>query len=257
MEPMTVNLEHHGVTVPALVYRPYIDRPEGDRPTPAIVIAAEAYGVNTFARGVAAALAGEGYVVVVPDYYRGNGLREPDDYSDFTEVMSFIDALDFTGATLDIVAAIDRARNMSEVDPDRVAVWGYCTGATLAMLASALERRLAASVLFFPSQPTFPELTPTRPVHPIDMLWAINCPLLLIYGDSDPVAPADLLAGIRDRLRRWSIDHEIRLYEGAGHTFEHAPVPPLRHDAAAAASWIDAVAFVDRVLRVEASDAQR
>lgn len=86
-------LEHHDATVPTLVYKP-----DGDGPHPAIVLAAEAYGLNQFTRGVAERLRDGGYVVIVPDYYRGNGLTRPDDYTDFTEVMEFIGNLDFTGA---------------------------------------------------------------------------------------------------------------------------------------------------------------
>ena len=111
----------------------------------------------------------------------------PDDYSDFTEVVSFIAELDFTGATNDILAGIDYARALPEVDADRVAVWGYCTGGTLAMLASMLDRRLGAAVWFFPSQPTFDDLSPNHPFHPVDLIWAISCPVLVIYGDEDPV----------------------------------------------------------------------
>jgi carboxymethylenebutenolidase len=94
-------LAHHGVEVPTLVYTP-----DTGGPHPAVVLAAEAYGVNAFTRHVASRLAGQGYFVVVPDYYRGNGLTKPDDYSDFTEVMQFIGELDFTGATNDVLSAI-------------------------------------------------------------------------------------------------------------------------------------------------------
>ncbi|MGX7678742.1 dienelactone hydrolase family protein [Jatrophihabitans sp. DSM 45814] len=59
------------------------------------------------------------------------------------------------------------------VDAKRIAVWGYCTGATLSLLAAELSDRVAAPVLFFPSQPTFHELTPARPVHAVDVLWAM------------------------------------------------------------------------------------
>ena len=65
-------------------------------------------------------------------------MSKPDDYSDFTEVMGFIGELDFAGATKDILAGIDHARSLPEVDPERVVVWGYCTGGTLAMLGAAL-----------------------------------------------------------------------------------------------------------------------
>ena len=100
-------------------------------------------------------------------------------------------------------------------------------------------------MLFFPSQPTFPELTAKRPVQPIDLLWNVACPVLLIYGDQDFLF--DLVPEIRRRFERWHVDHEIRIYEGAGHAFS-APVPPLSHDAADKASWTDALAFAARHL---------
>jgi carboxymethylenebutenolidase len=239
-EPTSVDLVHRGGTVPALVYQP-----TGSGPGPAIVLSAEAYGVNDFTRQTASRLAVEGYVVIVPDYYRGKGLKDPDNYADFTEVMQFIEALDFTQGTHDIIAGIDYARGLPSVDPKRVIVWGYCTGGTLAMLAACLDRQLLGTVLFFPSQPTFPELTPARPVQPIDLLWNVAGPLLLLYGDQDALLVGQM-PEIRHRLEQWNVPHDIRLYPGAGHAFS-APVPPLRNDAADVASWADALTFVARI----------
>jgi len=235
--PDVVTLRVGTAHVPTLVYQP-----PSRGPVPAVVLAAEAFGINEFTREVASKLAEAGYVVVVPDYYHGHGLKDPESYTDFTEVMEFIDALDFVQGTHDVMAAIDHARGLPSVDPARVAVWGYCTGSTLAMLAASLDRRLAAAVLFFPSQPTFPELTVKRPVHPMDLLWNIACPVQLIVGDQDELL-FPLLAEFRRRFEAWSIVHEIRVYPGAGHAFS-APVPPLRHDAADRASWADAMAFL-------------
>jgi carboxymethylenebutenolidase len=237
----TVTLHHGSATVPTLVYDPGLGRPG-----PAVVLSTEAFGINRFTRDVAQRLAEAGYVVVVPDYYRGHGLSDPENYTDFTEVMQYVEALDFTAGTRDILAGVDHARRLSGVDPERVAVWGYCTGGTLALLAAALDRRLAAAVLFFPSQPTFPELNEKRPVQPIDLLWSVACPLLLLYGDRDPVW-AGVAEETRRRLDQWEVGHEIRIYQGAGHAFS-APVPPLRHDAADAASWADALEFLGRHL---------
>ncbi|MGD9796774.1 MAG: dienelactone hydrolase family protein [Acidimicrobiia bacterium] len=240
----SVQLAVRGAAVPALVFEPPTDR---TAPRPAIVLAAEAYGLNEFTRRVAGELAAEGYVVVVPDYYRGVGLQRPDDYSDFTEVMGFIEELDFTEAVHDVMAAVDHARSMPAVDPDRVAVWGYCTGGTLAMLTAALDARLAAAVWFFPSQPTFPELSDKRPVHAIDLLWNVACPVQLIYGDQDAGLVA-LAPEIIRRFERYGVEHRVDVYEGAGHAFS-APDPPLRHDAADRASWADATAFAAAHLR--------
>jgi carboxymethylenebutenolidase len=242
VEPESIVLERGDTSIPTLVYR---DR--GASPGPAVVIAAEAYGVNRFTRDVASRLAAAGSVVVVPDYYRGAGLTRPDDYSDFTEVVSFIERLDFVGATHDVMTAVGHARALPEVDPARVVVWGYCTGGTLAMLASSLDRSLAGAVWFFPSQPTFEHLGPTRPVHAVDLLWNVACPVLVVYGEEDPVAPAEVIADLRRRLEQWGVDHEVRLYPGAGHAF-CSPGPPLHHAEADAASWVEAMAFLTRVV---------
>ena len=105
-----------------------------------------------------------------------------------------------------------------EIDPRRVAVWGYCTGGTLAWLAACLRGDLAAAVLFFPSQPVFDELGPTTPVHPVDLLWQLTCPTLFIYGEDDFVMPPELLVDLRARIGRWDVDAQVRRYPAARHT---------------------------------------
>jgi len=227
--------------VPALTYRP-----AGPGPHPALVIGAEAFGLNDFTRRVAATLAHLGYVTVVPDYYRGDGPPHPEAYDDFTEVVEYISRLDFVEATGDLCAALDEVRAMDGVDPARVGVWGYCTGGTLALL-TACARETAAAVLFFPSQPTFAELDRAHPVHPVDLLWAISGPVLFLYGDQDLVMPPERFEDLQARCARWEVPASFAVYPGAGHAFS-APEPPLHHDAADRASWADALAFAARHL---------
>jgi len=240
-----IDLAARDGVVPALLYRPA--HPTAAR-LPGVVIGAEAYGVNDFSRRVAATLAHLGAVVVVPDYYRGDGLADPEAYHDFTEVIARIERLDFTLATLDLVAGVDHLEARGDVDASRVAVWGYCTGGTLAWLAACLCRELAAAVLFFPSQPVFAELGPTRPVHPVNLLWAIACPTLFIYGEEDAVVSPELADDLQRRIEGWQVTAEVRRYPGAGHAFS-APVAPLRHEEADRAAWQDALDFAHRHLR--------
>ena len=117
--------------------------PEGDGPHPAVVLGAEAYGVNNFIRGIQEKLVGLGYAVAVPDYYHGDGPTDPENYDDFTEVIEYISRLDFTGGARDLARTVDALRVMPNIDPRRVAVWGYCTGGTLAWLAACLRGDLA------------------------------------------------------------------------------------------------------------------
>jgi len=223
----------------------FVTEPIGSGPHPAIVFGAEAMGLNRFGRRVASDLATLGYVTITPDYYRGNGPSNPDDYSDFSEVMDAIDKLDFRAATYDLLSGADWLRAHPHVKASQVGVWGYCTGGTLAMLAASLDRRLAATLLFFPSQPRFEQLTTKRPAHAMDLIWSITSPVLLIYGDQDPIMPPDLLNEIRSRFDRWGIANEVCIYPGAGHAFS-ADAEALHNADATAASWHAATGFMDR-----------
>ena len=237
VRPSRLTLDVGGGTTSILVYEPI-----GAGPRPAVVIGAEGGGINRFIRGVAASLAHAGYVALVPDYYRGVTMPDPDDYSDIDGMMSMIDALDFRRAAHDFVATIDRARSLPGAD-GTVAVWGYCTGGTVAMFGACLDRKLGAAVLFYPSQPRFETLTVTRPAHPVDLVWNIACPVMIAYGDSDPVMPADDLADLEQRLAQWNVTHDIKVYPGAGHAFS-SPGFAMYDAAASKAAWQDGLAFL-------------
>jgi carboxymethylenebutenolidase len=223
--------------------------PVGAAPWPGIVMGAEAYGPNHATRTVSAALARRGFAVLLPDYYRGAGPVDRENYQDFTEVTAAIAGLDFRRAFLDVAAAVDHLRGHESVDADRVGVWGYCTGGTMALMAAVLRSDLAAAVLFFPSQPRFSAHDDAHPVDPIDLLWAIRCPTLLQYGSEDMVLTGgDVdLAEFRRRATAWDLDLTIVEHAGANHAF-NAPDGPLRHDGADRAGWAEALAFVQRHL---------
>jgi carboxymethylenebutenolidase len=217
--------------------------PAGPGPHPAVVLGAEAYGINDFIRGVQGRLVELGFAAVVPDYYHGEGPTNREAYDDFTEVIDHIGRLDFTCGARDLAGAIDDLRARPDVDSGRICVWGYCTGGTLAWLAACLRGDVAAAVLFFPSQPLFTELGPKTPTHPMDLIWQLTCPTLFIYGDQDMVMPPELLDDLRARIERWGVDAEVRRYAGAGHAFS-APWGPMRHAEADQAAWHDAVSFL-------------
>lgn len=244
-EPVaTCTLRAGGMEVPTLVYRP-----EAGEPAPAgIALVTEAQGVNAFIRGVAARLAAEGFVVAVPDYYHGEGPADPEvlvDLAHLAELQAHIERLDFRQGSEDVLAAVD---HLSEVEGvARVGVWGYCTGGTLAMLAACLDRRVAASVLYYPSQPTFHELSDRRPQHPLDLLWALRRPALLVIGADDPVWPPALREEVAARAARWGLPLEIEQYPGAGHAFA-SHFEDWHRPEATVASWDRSLAFVRRHL---------
>ena len=240
-------LVRDGSSIPAVFARPL-----GNGPFPAVVIGAEGTGINTFIRRLAATFAHEGYVAIVPDYYRGHGPASPDDYDDFVTLMAYIGALDFGQAVHDVLDGIEHLKTLPFVDSSRIASWGYCTGGTMALFAACLSADLAASVVFFPSQPTFDELTPAKPVHAADLLWNISCPILFLIGDQDVVLPPAAREEFRGRLDTWGVDARIEVYEGAPHAF-NAHGSSMYHQAADEQSWADATAFLAELLRPTAA----
>jgi len=208
-----------------------------------VVIGQEATGRNEFISRVGATLAALGHATIVPDYFHGDAPPDPENYEDIETIVSYLAKLDFRRGAYDLVEGLRYLKALPEVDPRRVAVWGYCTGATMALLAACLRSDVAASVLFYPSQPRFDVLNALKPVHPIDMLWNLSSPVLLLVGEADGVWPPELVSDVRERLDRWGVDHTITRLPGAGHAF-CSPSPMFHHPEAEAVAWREAVAFL-------------
>jgi carboxymethylenebutenolidase len=241
----TIELSVDGEGVPTVVCRPF-----GARPRAAVVLATEAQGVNHFIRGVGVELAAHGYLAVIPDYYHGAGPADPEvlvDLAHMEELLAAIASLDFRRGAEDMLAGVAYARAVEGLVA--VAVWGYCTGGTLSWLAAELGRDVDAAVLYYPSQPTFHELSATQPQHPVDMIWQMRCPTLLLVGEEDQVWPPDLVDEVRRRFATWSIPLETAVYPGAGHTFAGHFEDWHRPDAAAD-SFERALAFLTATLAV-------
>lgn len=215
-----VSVEVIELTVDGEGVETVVCRPAGATPKGGVVVATEAQGVNSFIKDVGVQLAESGYVAVIPDYYHGRGPADPEilvDLAHLGPLQEAISSLDFRRGAEDMLVGVEYLKDHEHIAS--VAVWGYCTGGTLAWLAAELGRDVDAAVLFYPSQPTFHELSATQPQHPIDMIWQIRCPVLLLVGDEDQVWPAELVAEVTRRFATWSIPFEVEVYHGAGHTF--------------------------------------
>lgn len=230
-----------GGQIPVEVFRP------ASATGSAVVIGAEATGPNRFVRTVARRLAVLGHTVVIPDYYRGTGAPDPDDYDNLAPVRELIAELDFRRASFDVLDAIRWARGLDGVDSQRIAVWGYCTGATLTFLAAALDPALAAAVLFYPSQPVFDTIDAAHPAHALDLMWAIRAPLLTFYGNRDHAFPADVRERFENGYTRWHIPGRLVVYPDADHVFAGAMPDRYRQDYDED-SWRIATSFLDEHL---------
>jgi carboxymethylenebutenolidase len=218
-----------------------------------VVVGMPANGLSSFVMQIGHRLARLGHLVIVPDYYGGAGPADPDALDgphSMPHLSALMGGLDFPQAAGDLILAARAAGR--EPGVTSVAVWGYCTGATVATLAGCLGGGVVDRlVLFYPSQMIFPELSRQRPQSPVELLWALQCPTLLLVGADDPLWPEELVRRVDDVLGMYlgprGIGHEVVVYPGAGHTFsDHwsdGRTDSYRPEADAD-SWARATAFV-------------
>ena len=136
----------------------------------------------------------------------------------------------------DLVAALSQLRTMPEVT-GRAAVMGYCLGGRLAYEVAAAGDP-DACVSYYGS----------GIADELDLAPRITCPVLFHFGGADPyISRHDI-----DRIKRAFAtrkDVEVVVQEKAGHAFENSFAPAFSNPEAAAASWPETVAFLERTLR--------
>ncbi|GAB2520777.1 dienelactone hydrolase family protein [Lysobacter humi (ex Lee et al. 2017)] len=194
-------------------------------PRGAVVLVQEIFGVNAHIRDVAARFAGAGWAVLAPSVCDPVEAAVELDYDDagVARGRELVAALGFDRA-VDIVGA---AAGALGAEGQRVAVVGFCWGGSVAYLANA---RLGLPAVSYYGGRTVPYLDePPR------------APLLLHFGERDPIIPPEHVALHRARLP----GAEIHVYP-AGHGFNCDRRADYDADSAAIA-WARTLAFLDEV----------
>jgi carboxymethylenebutenolidase len=217
--------------------------PVGDGPFPGVVVLQDAFGVGENIKEHADRLAVAGYLAVAPAIYtaRGGGPRC---------VAATLKAMSSgEGPVFDDIEAARSWLADREDCTGRVGVIGFCQGGTFALLSAARHDYAAAA----PNYGMVPEDAETELVG--------ICPVVASFGGRDPV-----LRGHPERLEatltRFGVDHDVRTYPDAGHSFfEHFPANDLLvrfagagfHRPSAEDAWRRILRFFDTHLRQEAA----
>jgi len=170
--------------------------PERAEPRPGLLLIYEVLGLNDEMKRVAREFAAEGYVVLIPDLFD----RGPKVFCVARAVRSIMRQ---QGQTIDDLEAARRyLASLSEVDASRLGVVGFCMGGGFAIVL-AMRGHYKAAAPFYGAVP--------------DELPAA-CPMVASYGARDkPLEKAPAL--LRRHLDRLGVPADIKVYEGAGHSF--------------------------------------
>ncbi|UQA60932.1 dienelactone hydrolase family protein [Polyangium aurulentum] len=170
-------------------------------PRPGLILIYEILGLNEEMRRVARDLAAEGYAVLIPDVF-DRGLK-------FVCVAGAIRSMmKGEGQLIDDLEAGRRyLASRPEVDGERLGVVGFCMGGGFALL-------LAMSGRYQVAAPFYGQVPDEMP---------LSCPVVASYGGKDKplIGAAEKLRG---HLERLGVDHDIKTYEDAGHSFFTRPI---------------------------------
>jgi carboxymethylenebutenolidase len=202
------------------------------RPSAAVIVIQEAFGVNEHIRDVTRRVAAAGYRALAPTmFHRAGGGTAP--YEDFSKVMPLFRGVSDDGIVADVDATVGYLRTAG-FEARQIGIVGFCFGGRVTFLV-ATRRTLGAAVGFYGGGIVTSRMPIFTPL--IGDAGRLATPWLGLFGDADtgiPVADVEQLRATLDR--ETPVAHEIVRYADAEHGF-HCDVRPSYHEAAAKDAW--------------------
>jgi carboxymethylenebutenolidase len=218
--------------------------PDGAGPHPGVVVLQESFGLNDDIRRIARRFADAGYAALAPNLF-SHGSR----IVCLARTMADVARGAIDREIADVLAARDALAARPEVDAERIAVAGFCLGGGFALVAATRPGFRAAAV-------NYGDVPKQR--KKLDGA----CPVVGSFGGRDKMFGANMAERLERHLGELGVPHDVRVYEGAGHSFfsKHegwqaalARFPtPMRvgpDEAAAADGWRRMLAFFDEHVR--------
>ncbi|MFO7584957.1 MAG: dienelactone hydrolase family protein [Anaerolineales bacterium] len=211
--------------------RAYVATPPGEGPFPVVIMIHEFFGLNAAITSMADGLAEDGYRVIAPDTFRGSTSQ----WIPRAIYQVITNGPEQVNADLDSVYAW--IESQPQADPAKIGIVGFCYGGRASMLYSLHNNGIAATVIFYGSSETDPELLKNLPG-----------PLLGIFGGADASIPLEEVYALEDGLNTAGIPNEITIYEGQPHAFM-TNMDEIRADSVKSQAWAQMLAFLDANLK--------
>lgn len=173
---------------------------------PGVLIVHEWWGRTPFVEDRARELAKFGYVGFALDLYgEAKQVNNPTDAAALAQAVGG----DLPLLTQRFTAALQALKAQPEVDPDKIAVIGYCFGGTVALSMIRQGINVQALTTFHAG------VSGVAPMGP----EPLTTPIHLFTGGNDPFVPAEQVMALKDEMRQAGADIEVTLYPDARHAF--------------------------------------
>ena len=207
--------------------------PEGKGPFPAVVVIHEWWGLDTWVKDQARALAREGYAALAVDLYRG---RSTDKQEEAHQLMS---GMPQDRAMRDLKAAVAYLKAHKQVRASRIGSIGWCMGGKFSLLLASEEPTLAAAVAYYGAPPT-----------DAATIARIKAPVLGNFGAEDKGPSPAQVQAFDTAMKAAGKAVDVKVYPGAGHAFAN-PNNPWKgyREEAAKDAWSRTTAFFAKHLK--------
>jgi len=182
----------------------YLALPDGGGKHPAIIVIHEWWGLNDWVKEQTQKYAGQGYVALAVDLYRGKVAATPDDAHILMRGLA-----DDRGLR-DLEATFAYLSSRPDVDAAKIGSVGWCMGGGWSLKLAEDQPKLAACVVNYGSLPSDPAI-----------LEKIHAPVQGNFGaDDQGIPPADVRA-FEAAMKAVGKPVDIKIYDGAGHAFQN------------------------------------
>jgi len=182
----------------------YLALPSGSGKHPAIIVIHEWWGLNDWVKQQADKFAGQGYVALAVDLYRGQSAKTPD------EAHILMRGLPDDRGLRDLQAAFTYLSSRPDVQPARIGSIGWCMGGGWSIKLAEDQPKLAAFVVNYGPLPTDNAIIAT-----------IKAPMLGNFGADDKGIPPSAVHAFEAAMKQDGHSPDIKIYDGAGHAFQN------------------------------------
>ncbi|MGQ5525308.1 dienelactone hydrolase family protein [Chitinimonas sp. PSY-7] len=212
----------------------YRAMPEGKGPFPTVLVVQEIFGVHEHIRDVCRRLAKAGYFAVAPELYMRQG-----DVSTIPNIPDIVQKVVSKVPDAQVMDDLDKtvawAKASGQADTAKLGITGFCWGGRITWLYAAHNPSLKAGVAWY-GKLVGEANAPLTPKHPLDIVGALNAPVLGLYGEADTGIPMASVEQMRAALKEANKPSEIVVYPDMPHGF-HADYRPSYRQEAAEDGW--------------------
>lgn len=188
----------------------YLAAPAGAGKKPALVVIQEWWGLNDFIKHKTDGFAGQGYVALAVDLYRGKVATDAD------VAHQLMRGLPEDRAVRDLKAAVAYLKTRPDVDPAKIGSIGWCMGGGYSLALALAEPTLAGSVVDY-----------GRLVTDDATIASLRVPLLGNFGGQDQGIPPDTVREFERKAKAAGKAVDFKIYPQAGHGFASSADPKV------------------------------